>query len=798
MMLKKNLATSRLLAALILGASALFFATGCPEAGTTPNIENPDPDPDPETEPENKAPPSTAGKTIVDGATDQTGRLVSVGKATVAGATTYYIDAVNGNDTWDGKDPLTPWKSFKNINSKTSKNSFKPGDHILLEADSIWNGSPVPATTAWKTFYRSTRVGMIAISNYGTTYGVGNGAAGKPIVIDLYDIKYDGRDDGDPYTATDIKVYYSADKRPIINGGGTPAIPFTSNTHPYSRSGTINFFNAEYWTVRNLELTNTFDNMVTEPDHWRKFGATQTPKKGLDGVDVGSQYGKGEGEKLHNIILENLYIHDVQSEHNNNGGTYYLSDYFKNVYTRTTTTTNQEPDRPGKTVGGIIVAVGQGIIGARVENCIVKKVTMAGIRSAGNNNEDMTFINNYVEQTTGDGMVLSAVLTKGRVESNIIKESCNGNLLGGNYAACWAMNCQDSVFQFNEAYGTLFGNQDGEAWDADNDNKQMVFQYNYSHHNAGGTMLFMTSGCQNNVFRYNISANDGGGTRYMATVDANAPWKSDYNNSSWSYVNGQTIFHYTSTAGSASASLPLIYNNLFYTGDGITTGLFGHNATTGPDKYVRFYNNIVIKEGTGTLYLSYGHNGNGHAGKITNPAGVKHNLFWGYDTDPNVGNIAKFNNGTGASPSDLFAATYSGLTLNNKWENPKLVITESGTHTQAVADLRTQRDTVYAETGDNFTNMTKLTTFTAKERLRNRASIFAPVTGSPVLAAGMDIPVGNAGAAGQSAVDNAWNAISNAALYYDVSKDFFGHALGSSTPIGPANAPYAATGSVTD
>ncbi|HPO13023.1 MAG TPA: PKD domain-containing protein [Candidatus Hydrogenedentes bacterium] len=47
---------------------------------------------------------------------------------------TYYVDAVNGNDTRAGTSPANAWKTL----SKVNMTSFQPGDVILLKRDNVW------------------------------------------------------------------------------------------------------------------------------------------------------------------------------------------------------------------------------------------------------------------------------------------------------------------------------------------------------------------------------------------------------------------------------------------------------------------------------------------------------------------------------------------------------------------------------------------------------------------------------------------------------------------------------------
>ncbi|GHV89075.1 hypothetical protein AGMMS50267_14350 [Spirochaetia bacterium] len=695
--------------------------------------------------------PADKGVTVAEAT--GTGTLVSVGKTTIAGATTYYIDYAHGNDSWDGTDPLKPWKTFRNINKTTAK-TFKPGDHILLEARSTWNGTSVTTSN-----YKS----LLGGSNAGMMVPKGNGEAGKPIVIDLYQVDGDFTWDAASYPAnTKLNVYYSANQRPVINGNGTPSI---NSAEPYNPSGVIHLVNQSYWEIRNLEITNTFDNPTTKPNHWYDMEV----RKGLAGIMItrnDPQY------MMEGNVVKNCYVHDVQSEHTNNGGTpNWTSNYFGGTHNRS------------KGVGGIFA----GYKDVTIEGNIVKKVGLEGIRNNGDGDNRTTItgvkiIGNYVELTAGDGIVISGN-SDSLVEGNVIKDSCAApNLGGANYAACWCYRSNTTTFQYNEAYGTLYGNLDGEAWDIDNQSDKVVYQYNYSHQNAGGAVLFM--GDQTNgIFRYNISANDGGGSRYMATIANGAgaapvdPNADPYKN----WTRGQSLIHYcVDTTPSAVARVPLVHNNTFYIGDGLSPAVYGRTSSgsgSRQDNYVRFYNNILLKVGAlatvdGTTYpvsLSNVHNPpsytNGQMQNETN--GFKNNLLWGYDTNADTDDtVNRFvNSGT----------SISAMITNGKIKsfNPKLKIQETG----GVDELRAQRDTPLPDAA--YTDPAALAAFTGKTKLRARASLFAPVAGSPVINAGMAIP-----GTTDTTIDNAWND-------GGVTKDFFDQNINAATPpIGAAAAPY--------
>ncbi|MGH3712417.1 MAG: hypothetical protein ACRDT4_02995 [Micromonosporaceae bacterium] len=99
--------------------------------------------------------------------------------------------------------------------------------------------------------------------------------------------------------------------------------------------------------------------------------------------------------------------------------------------------------------------------------------------------------------------------------------------VAGNFAGMWAINSKNPVFQFNEVtrqYPSIF---DSTAWDCDGGIiGTCLYQYNFSHNNAGGFFL----GCQSctafpnykatQVLRYNISQED---CRIEANLENQSP-----------------------------------------------------------------------------------------------------------------------------------------------------------------------------------------------------------------------------------------------------------------------------------
>lgn len=74
-------------------------------------------------------------------------------------ATTYYLDATNGNDANNGLAPASAWQTLLNIN--VSLLQLFPGDSVLFKRGEAWYG------TALATGYSGTAEAPITFSNYG-------------------------------------------------------------------------------------------------------------------------------------------------------------------------------------------------------------------------------------------------------------------------------------------------------------------------------------------------------------------------------------------------------------------------------------------------------------------------------------------------------------------------------------------------------------------------------------------------------------------------------------------------------
>lgn len=307
--------------------------------------------------------------------------------------------------------------------------------------------------------------------------------------------------------------------------------------------------NTSFWEIADLEITNTGE--TREP--WRT------------GVRVQCEdYGP-----MRHIVLSNLFVHEVNGDlrkSHEGCGIYFESS-----------------GAPTSRFEGL-----------RIEGCTVVRTDRNGICQRTRNGSRSTGVvirGNRLENIGGDGIKVWG--SNGAViEQNILQ---GGRMRCDDYAAgIWPFDSDDTLIQFNEVSG-MKGTKDGQGFDSDYRCRRSVFQYNYSHDNAGGFMLICSPGHSYNegtIIRYNISQNDG--------------------------LNSARVFHFGGGARDVQ-----VYNNTVYVGEHqdlpmlLFTEWDGGNASD-----VIFRNNLFLVEGSVRYDM-------GKASGIR----FSQNVFWGNHQD---------------------------------------------------------------------------------------------------------------------------------------------------------------------
>jgi hypothetical protein len=168
------------------------------------------------------------------------------------------------------------------------------------------------------------------------------------------------------------------------------------------------------------------------------------------------------------------------------------------------------------------------------------------------------------------------------VEHNVVGHA-NQRSEGYN-VAIWAWSADNTVIQYNEAYGTK-GQRDGEGFDSDWNSRNTVIQYNYSHDNDGGFLLICNEGGHDakenagntgTIIRYNISRND-----RARGITVTGPVKNTliYNNTIYAGPDHAVdLLLFADWNGWSDGTY--FYNNIFYAAG---PGQFSHGVSRAPD-----------------------------------------------------------------------------------------------------------------------------------------------------------------------------------------------------------------------
>lgn len=496
-----------------------------------------------------------------------------------AAGTTYYVSTVNGNDNNDGTSKNEAFYSLDKINELT----LQPGDQVLLECGSVFEN--------------------------GYLHLKGSGSEGAPIIVDKY----------------------GEGNMPVINTNGQgiwyqnyrAALDSTSHKWYGYVSSSILLYDVEYIEINNLEIVNEAPEIETTYNALDVMNRTGV-------AAVAQNIGTAD-----HIYLNNLYVHDVvgnvYDKHMNNGGIYF---------------TQFTPDDESAT----------GIArynDVKIENCYVDNVNRWGIAVgytyqhgqftqaaisdetiATYGSSNVQIRNNYIKDAGGDSITLmycDRPITEYNVSDGAARQINTTDYAltasGRAAAGIWPWKCKDAVFQYNEAFDTC-DNQDGQAWDADSGDGT-VYQYNYSHNNAGGSVMFCLGQAIHNTFRYNISQNDG-----VAAV-----------------THGKGIIN---PCGQPDAH---IYNNTFYVAEGVD---FIRTNMAGGAMVVE--NNIIYYSGDSAKEENWFKDTN------TTATSYDNNLYYNYsntpsnDTNPIVADPLFENAGNGptAPKTGITAGAISG------------------------------------------------------------------------------------------------------------------------------------------
>jgi hypothetical protein len=411
---------------------------------------------------------------------------------------------------------MSAWQTLERVNTA----SFDPGDQILFERGGTWEGELAPCS---RTLCSGTSTEHIRVDAYGS------GPA------------------------------------PEIDGNGT-------------HEAAVLLLNQSYWDISNLAVTNDpgsltgsdlvgIEILCDSPDPARRacsdiyIGSNEVHdvRGRLCTGDCGNGWFTQFGRNAGIAVLANV---DQYVASGGSGAPVENSNYFERVTIERNTVSATH--RLGIFVGNWLDGQSDQFCATQEFDCLTSKHRFTNV----------VIQDNVVDHVAGDGIL--AMLTDGAMLQRNVVSNCGQSPLDpdeptGASAGLWSAATIGTTIQYNEVFGEQPGT-DRTAFDIDWGNVSPRIQYNYSHHNYGGMLLFFETNGQagstvthidDAIVRFNISYDDGGPDATVIVL-CGARW-------------------------STGANPPAIVNNTVYqsqtnyaSGAPNTTQLFGVCGTTNP------------------------------------------------------------------------------------------------------------------------------------------------------------------------------------------------------------------------
>lgn len=242
--------------------------------------------------------------------------------------------------------------------------------------------------------------------------------------------------------------------------------------------------------------------------------------------------------------------------------------------------------------------------------------------------KNFNVINNKVSYTGGDGMVVLGV-NGGFMQNNVCYHA---QYLGRGSAynvALWIHSCKNFVMQFNESAYThkASGAGDGQGFDIDMGNVNILFQYNYAHHNEGGGILLCTKGKKMPVYDENgeLVLDD---EYNLPVMEYKAIWENVTIRNNVFADNGCAVF----TFSDVLKDLKIVNNTIVLKGERANEKLTDVNGFFSgiPGKNWTFANNLCYLRNQRNIPFSFDHcqNISGEQNLF-----VENNLFYNFNSN---------------------------------------------------------------------------------------------------------------------------------------------------------------------
>lgn len=295
--------------------------------------------------------------------------------------------------------------------------------------------------------------------------------------------------------------------RPIQLGrfgeGKRPAIHGTGDLYA------LYLFNQQHWEITGLEITNfQADEEGKELEAWEK----ENQEKWANATEPLAKFAEARSRKCAILVeaedagpINHLYFRDLEI-HGVNG------------------------DMSSKHNGGIFFAIKGNKMPTffndlLIEDCYIHDVDRTGISNISSwekrtltENINWTpsqkiVVRNNVFERSGANALIVRVAESPLIEKNLF-DHCS---IKGSGNANFPFNCDNAIFQYNEARYTKYniGDADAGGFDSDYRCKNTIIQYNYSHDNEYGGILVCCMGGEpgdrfndGTIVRYNIFENN--------------------------------------------------------------------------------------------------------------------------------------------------------------------------------------------------------------------------------------------------------------------------------------------------
>ncbi len=362
---------------------------------------------------------------------------------------TYYFDSVNGNDANDGLSADTPKQSVAAANGVISGSNADEAVQVLFKCGSVYN------TTLRVANFDAAEETPLIVGTYGKTESAQYATfSGAPYCVEISgsNVRVSGLEVTNPSATRGMYVHTAkagAMKNVVIRANYIHDVNFQRNGVAGLDPNNLDGSNPNYFAVgavcHTSRYTNEHSGIYCDADSPTTVGASWFEDMWIENNTITAVARNG-------IFMTSQWARRPGAEWGNNT---YVNDEYR---------------YPDKNFGWYAH-----------KNVYVRE--------------------NNISFTGGDGIVLIFV-NGGYLESNTCYKAQYLGRSGYYNAGIWCHSSKNLVIQFNEASYTLLPNGagDGQGFDIDIANSNILFRYNYSHDNEGGGILLCNAAGDNPTY----------------------------------------------------------------------------------------------------------------------------------------------------------------------------------------------------------------------------------------------------------------------------------------------------------